>query len=173
MGKYFNSKAIATMIKSENERRSSEAFFSSKEDNDNYFGSVTGQSLTIVGLENVPANGDIRAFNVVKFDDGHQMSTSKFFAARGLKWPVGGNALKLSYLASALERNTKISVVPASIKVTPMKRADGSFVGARGTDGNTTSTNDESKALKAVTYYFEEQNLPKVEMVDFTEKEEE
>lgn len=173
MGKYFNSKAIATMMKAENERRSSEAFFSSKEDNDNYFGHVKGQTLSIVGLENVPANGDIRSFNVIKFDDGHQMSTSKFFAARGLKWPVGGNALKLSYLASALESGTKISVVPADLKVTPMKRTDGTFVGARGEDGKTTTAKNEKDALKAVTYYFEEQNLPKVTLVDFNKEEEE
>ena len=174
MGKYFNNKVMSAMMKSEKESRSSEAFFSSKEENTNYFGSATGQTLTVVGLENVtPKDATIRAFNVVKFDDGHQMSTNKFFSARGLRWPVGGNLLKLQYLASALENGVKIEVTPQEVKSVPMKYNDGKFVGPRNDKGETTKITDESKALRAVTYYFEEQNLPKVDLVDFNKEEEE
>lgn len=166
--KRFDKKAISTMMKAESERRSSESFFSSKTDNENYFGSVKGNPLKVVGLENIPANGDIRSFNVVKFSDGHQMSTGKFFSAKGLLWPVGGNTQKLAYLASALENDINIEVTPEDVKVTPMKRNDGTYVGARGADGKTTVEKDEKKALQAVTYYFAEQELPKISLVDFS-----
>lgn len=172
MGKYISSKSYAAMAKAESERRSSESFFSSKE-GDNFFGNVKGQSLRIVGLEHVKANGSIGAFNVIKFDDGHQMSTSKFFAARGLKWPVGGNVAKLGYVASALETGVAIEVVPQEVTSTPMKRRDGTFVGPRDEKtGKTTTAKDEKSALQAVTYHFEEQELPAVEMVDFNESAE-
>lgn len=168
MGKYISSKSFGLMAKAESERRSSESFFSSK-GGDNFFGNAKGQALRVVGLEHVKANGEIGAFNVVKFDDGHQMSTSKFFSARGLKWPVGGNVAKLGYVASALETGVGIEVTPQDVKVTPMKRRDGTFVGPRDAKGQTTVAKDEKSALQAVTYYFEEQELPAVEMVDFSE----
>lgn len=168
MGKYISSKSYAAMAKAESERRSSESFFSSKE-GDNFFGNAKGIALRIVGLEHVKANGEIGAFNVVKFDDGHQMSTSKFFSARGLKWPVGGNVAKLGYVASALETGVGIEVTPQDVKVVPMKRRDGTFVGPRDAKGQNTTAKDEKSALQAVTYYFEEQELPAVEMVDFSE----
>lgn len=172
MGKYINSKVYTVMVKTESERRSSESFFSSKE-GDNFFGNVKGQTLRIVGLEHVKANGSIGAFNVVKFDDGHQMSTSKFFSARGLKWPVGGNVGKLGYIASALERGIGIEVVPQEVTSTPMKRRDGSYVGPRDEKtGQTTVAKDEKSALQAVTYHFEEQDLPVIELVDFSESAE-
>jgi hypothetical protein len=172
MGKYISNKSFAAMAKAESERRSSESFFSSKE-GDNFFGNAKGNPLRIVGLEHVKANGEIGAFNVVKFDDGHQMSTSKFFAARGLKWPVGGNVAKLGYIASALETGTDIEVTPQEVKTAPMKRRDGTFVGPRDEKtGKNTTAKDEKTALQAVTYYFEEQELPAVEMVDFSESAE-
>lgn len=172
MGKYISSKSYAAMVKTESERRSSESFFSSKE-GDNFFGNVKGQTLRIVGLEHVKANGSIGAFNVIKFDDGHQMSTSKFFAARGLKWPVGGNVAKLGYIASALENSVGIEVVPQEVTSAPMKRRDGTFVGPRDEKtGKTTNAKDANSALQAVTYHFEEQELPAVEMVDFSESAE-
>lgn len=172
MGKFISSKSYAAMAKVENERRSSESFFSSKE-GDNFFGNAKGSALRVVGLEHVKANGDIAAFNVVKFDDGHQMSTSKFFSAKGLKWPVGGNVAKLSYIASALETGVGIEVTPQDVKVTPMQRRDGSFVGPRDEKtGKTTTAKDAKSALQAVTYYFEEQELPAVDMVDFNESAE-
>lgn len=172
MGKYISSKSFAAMAKTESERRSSESFFSSKEGN-NFFGNVKGQALRVVGLEHVKANGNIGAFNVVKFDDGHQMSTSKFFSARGLKWPVGGNVAKLGYIASALETGVGIEVVPQNVTVTPMTRRDGTFVGPRDEKtGKTTIAKDEKSALQAATYYFEEQELPDVEMIDFSESAE-
>ena len=167
MGKYIDSKSFAAMVKAESERRSSESFFSSKE-GDNFFGNAKGQPLRVVGLEHVKANGDIRAFNVVKFDDGHQMSTTRFFSAKGLKWPVGGNVAKLGYVASALETGTDIEVTPQDVKVTPMQRRDNTYVGPRDPKtGKTTIAKDAKSALQAVTYYFEEQELPTVEMVDF------
>lgn len=172
MGKYISSKSYAAMAKAESERRSSESFFSSKE-GDNFFGDAKGSTLRVVGLEHVKANGDIRAFNVVKFDDGHQMSTTRFFSAKGLKWPVGGNVAKLGYIASALETGVGIEVTPQDVKVTPMKRRDGTFVGPRDAKtGKTTNAKDANSALQAVTYYFEEQELPAVEMVDFSESAE-
>lgn len=173
MGKYISSKSFAAMAKTESERRSSESFFSSKE-GDNFFGNVKGQTLRVVGLEHVKANGEVGAFNVVKFDDGHQMSTSKFFSARGLKWPVGGNVAKLGYIASALETGVGIEVIPQEVTSTPMKRRDGTYVGERGADGKNAilQEKDKAKALQAVTYHFEEQELPAVEMQDFSESAE-
>ena len=180
MGKYFDKKAYSAMVKSESARRSSESFFSSKE-GDNYFGSVTG-SLKIVGIEPVGANGNIKAFNVVKFDDGHQMSTSRFFSAKGLRWPVGGNVAKLNYLCSALETGVEIEVQPKDVKSTPMMRRDGTYVGNGGSvlqpvekkEGNkVVGTEAPAGALMAVTYYFEEQDLPAVKkMINFMEEEE-
>ena len=173
MSKYFDKKGIALMQKTESDRRSSESFFSSKE-GDNFFGNVKGQALKVVGLEHIKANGEIGAFNVVKFDDGHQMSTSKFFSARGLKWPVGGNVAKLGYIASALETGVGIEVTPQDVTSTPMKRRDGTYVGERGADGKNAilQEKDKAKALTAVTYYFEEQVLPNVELIDFNESAE-
>lgn len=172
MGKYISSKSFAVMAKAESERRSSESFFSSKE-GDNFFGNAKGSALRIVGLEHIKANGPVGAFNVVKFDDGHQMSTSKFFAAKGLKWTVGGNLNKLAYIASALETDTVIEVTPQDVKVAPMQRRDGTFVGPRDEKtGQTTIAKDAKSALQAVTYYFEEQELPAVEMVNFKESAE-
>ena len=169
MGKYIDSKSYAAMAKAESERRSSESFFSSKE-GDNFFGNVKGQVLRVVGLEHVKADEIKAAFNVVKFDDGHQMSTAKFFAAKGLKWPVGGNVNKLGYIASALETGVGIEVVPQDVTTTPMKRRDGTFVGPRDEKtGKTTIAKDAKSALLAVTYHFEEQDLPAVDMVDFSE----
>ena len=171
MSKYFSKRDISLMQKTENERRSSESFFSSKE-GDNFFGNVKGNALKVVGIEHVKANGSVGAFNVVKFNDGHQMSTSKFFAARGLQWPVGGNVAKLNYLASALENEIAIEVTPQDVKVTPMQRRDGTFVGPRDEKtGKTTTAKDAKSALQAVTYYFEQQELPAVEMVNWEEEE--
>ena len=180
MSKYFDKKAYAAMVKSESTRRSSESFFSSKE-GDNYFGNVTG-SLKVVGVEPVPANGNIKAFNVVKFDDGHQMSTSRFFSAKGLRWPVGGNVAKLNYLCSALESGTEIEVQPKQVTSTPMMRRDGTYVGDGGATLQPVDKKDEkgkvigkeapAGALMAVTYHFEEQDLPAVQMINFMEEEE-
>ena len=180
MSKYFSKKAYAAMVKSESARRSSESFFSSKE-GDNYFGNVTG-TLKVVGVEPVAAKGDIKAFNVVKFDDGHQMSTSRFFSAKGLRWPVGGNVAKLNYLCSALEAGTEIEVQPKQVTSTPMMRRDGTYVGNGGAvlkpiekkEGNkVVGTEAPAGALMAVTYHFEEQELPAVKMINFDEEEEE
>lgn len=171
MSKYFDKKGIALMQKAESDRRSSESFFSSKE-GDNFFGDAKGNSLRVVGLEHVKANGEVGAFNVIKFNDGHQMSTSKFFAAKGLRWPVGGNVAKLNYIASALENEIAVEVTPQDVKVTPMRRRDGTYVGPRDEKtGKTTTAKDEKTALQAVTYYFEEQELPAVKMVNWEEEE--
>lgn len=179
MGKYFDKKSYAAMAKAESARRSSESFFSSKE-GDNYFGLVTGQPLKVVGLEPVPANGTIKAFNVVKFDDGHQMSTSRFFAAKGLRWPVGGNVGKLNYLLSSLENEVTIEVTPKEVTSAPMMRRDGTYVGDGGSvlqpvdikdeKGKVTGKGAPAGALAAVTYHFEEQELPAVQMVNFEEE---
>jgi hypothetical protein len=171
MSKYFSKRDISLMQKTENERRSSESFFSSKE-GDNFFGNAKGNALKVVGIEHVKANGSVGAFNVVKFNDGHQMSTSKFFSARGLQWPVGGNVAKLNYLASALENEVAIEVTPQDVKVTPMQRRDGTFVGPRDEKtGKNTTAKDAKSALQAVTYYFEQQELPAVEMVNWEGEE--
>ena len=176
MSKYFDKRGIALMQKTENDRRSSESFFSSKE-GDNFFGNAKDVTLRVVGLEHVKGNGEVGAFNVVKFNDGHQMSTSKFFSAKGLRWPVGGNVAKLNYLASALETEVAIEVTPSDVKVTPMRRRDGSYVGPKGADGkNATLTAGKdgavpAGALEAVTYIFEEQELPAVKMVNWEEEE--
>ena len=180
MSKYFDKKGIALMQKTESDRRSSESFFSSKE-GDNFFGNAKGSPLRVVGLEHVKASGEVGAFNVVKFDDGHQMSTNKFFSAKGLRWPVGGNVAKLNYLCSALESGTEIEVQPKSVTSTPMMRRDGTYVGDGGSvlqpvekkeGGKVVGTEAPAGALMAVTYSFEEQDLPAIQMINFMEEEE-
>ena len=183
--KYFNKETISLMQRTESNRRSSESFFSSKSDNDNFFGSSTGNSLKVVGVEHIKGSAGVGAFNVVKFDDGHQMSTSKFFAAKGLKWPVGGNVAKLNYLCSALETGVEVSVTPEKVESKPMQRKDGTYVGPKGSDGKTVVLqpielkDDKGKptgqfkapegALEAVTYYFVPMEMPEVELVSWEE----
>lgn len=173
MGKFFSKSSIKKMIQSESESSSTESFFSSKSNNENYFNKFAGKPMKIVGLENVtPKDASIKPFNVVKFDCGMQLSTKRFFAARGLSWPVGGNANKLAYLASAIEAGESIEVTPTEVTTRPMTYADGSFVGPRDPKtGNVTKTTDEKKALLAVTYHFEEKELPAVEMIDWNKGE--
>lgn len=172
MGKYLSNELYAKMSRTEQSRRSNEAFFSSKDDNENYFGKVKGEKLRVVGLEHIAANGGIAAFNVIKFNDGHQMSTGRFFSARGLRWPVGGNVGKLNYIASALETGKRIEVTPKEVTSTPMKFRDGTYVGPeKDSDGKNKPVNEAEKALQAITYYFEEQELPNIDLIDWGKEE--
>lgn len=160
MGKYFDKKTLVAGRKAEAAKRSNGTFFSSKSDNDEHFDKSAGQSLRIVGVANQPANGDIPSFNVVLFDDGHQLSTARFFNAKGLKWPVGGNTAKWDYLNACLANDTKVSVTPQKVVVGEEREitAEGPRKGQKFTP---------------VTYYFEEMELPKTDMSVIMDKEEE
>lgn len=161
MSKYFDKKTLVAGRKAEAAKRSNGTFFSSKSDNDEHFDKSAGQSLRIVGVANQPANGDIPSFNVVLFDDGHQLSTARFFNAKGLKWPVGGNTAKWDYLNACLANDTKVSVTPQKVVV--------------GEERTITNENSPRKGEKftPVTYYFEEMELPKTDMSVIMDKEEE
>jgi len=152
MGKYFDKKTYEAGRKAEAAKRSNGTFFSSKSDNDEHFDKSAGQELRIVGVANQPASGDIPSFNVVLFDDGHQLSTARFFNAKGIKWPVGGNTNKWAYLNAAIANDTKIVVTPQKVVV--------------GEERTITNENSPRKGEKfsPVTYYFEDVELPKTDM---------
>ena len=160
MSKYFDKKTLVAGRKAEAAKRSNGTFFSSKSDNDEHFDRCAGSELRIVGVANQPANGDIPSFNVVLFDDGHQLSTSRFFNAKGLKWPVGGNTAKWDYLNACLANDTKVVVTPKKVVVGEEREitAEGPRKGNKFTP---------------VTFYFEEQELPKTDMSVIMDKEEE
>ena len=159
--KYFDKKTLLAGRKAESRKNSNGTYFSSKQDNDEYFDRSAGVSLRVVGVAHQNANGDIPEFNVVLFDDGHQMSTSRFFNARGLKWPVGGNVAKWDYLNACLANETKIDVVPAKVIV--------------GEEREITNENSPRKGEKftPVTYVFEDKELPKTDMSVIMDKEDE
>ena len=157
--KYIDSVTYNAGRTAESKKKSNGVFFSSKEDNDENFNKFTGEELRVVGVAHVGKNKDseIDAYNVVCFDDGHQLSTSRFFTARGLKWPVGGNTAKWDYLNACLANDTKISVTVDKVVV-----------------GEERTTNDGRK-FNPVTYYFEPMELPKTDMsvlADLIQKEE-
>lgn len=161
--KYFNKDAWKAGRKAEANKRSNGVFFSSKDDSAEYFNTSAGTKLTVVGLAPIAAQAEdkdkglekIDAYNVVLFDDGHQMSTSRFFTAKGLKWPVGGNAAKWDYLTACLANGTTISVVPKEVIV--------------GAERNTR----DGRKFTPVTYYFEEMEkpFPQTDMSVLEEKE--
>ena len=161
MSKYFDKKTLLAGRKAESKKNSNGTYFSSKSDNDEYFNNSASQNLRIVGVAHQEPNGDVPAFNVVLFDDGHQMSTSRFFNAKGLKWPVGGNVAKWDYLNAALANDTKIVVTPQKVVV--------------GEERTITNENSPRKGEKftPVTYYFEEMELPKTDMSVIMDKEDE
>lgn len=142
--KYFDRKAWEAGRKAESNKRSNGTFFSSKEDSEEHFNKSAGNELTVVGL--APVSGDkdngIDPYNVVLFDDGHQLSTSRFFNARGLKWPVGGNTAKWDYLTACIINGTKITCTPVEVLV-----------------GEERTTNDGRK-FNPVTYVFEQMDKP-------------
>jgi hypothetical protein len=106
-------------------------YFSSKSENDNFFGKegVKGTPIRVTDYVNIPKSEDsnINAHNVVIFDDGHQMSESRFFSAKGIKWPVGGKQGKCDYLIRALENDVRLTVVPESVSVDYIRYADGGY----------------------------------------------
>ena len=159
MSKYFDKKTLQAGRKAESAKRSNGTFFSSKSDNDEHFDKSAGQNLRIVGVANIPAAGEVPSFNVVLFDDGHQLSTSRFFNAKGLKWPVGGNTQKWDYLNACLANETKIVVTPQKVVV--------------GEERDITNGPRKGEKFTPVSYYFEEMELPKTDMSVIMDKEEE
>jgi len=160
MSKYYDRKTFLTGRGVESKKRSNGVFFSSKADSEECFDKSAGKELRVVGVANVPANGDVPSFNVVLFDDGHQMSTSRFFSAKGLKWPVGGNTGKWDYLNACLANDTKIIVIPQKVIIGEEREI-------------TTEGPRKGQKFTPVTYYYEEKELPKTDMSVLEEKEEE
>jgi len=161
MSKYFDKKTLLTGRKVESQKRSNGSFFSSKSDNDEFFDKSAGNELRVVGVANIPADSerDVPSFNVVLFDDGHQLSTNRFFNAKGLKWPVGGNTAKWDYLNACLANDTKVTVTPQKVVV--------------GEERDVTTGPRKGEKFTPVTYYFEEQALPKTDMSVVMEEENE
>lgn len=165
MEKYISDKVLNTILKNEQEKRGTgSVFFSSKEktdsgeDNEEFFNSYAGQKLRVVGMEpatftseevkdakgKVTEEARVQNYNVVIFDDGHQLSTSRFFTAKGLHWPVGGNVAKATYLAKAINSGVAIEVIPESVSVSGRKSRDG-------------------KPFNLVSYKFQDCDLPALE----------
>ena len=159
MSKYFDKKTLVAGRKAESAKRSNGTFFSSKSDNDEHFDKSAGQNLRIVGVANIPATNEVPSFNVVLFDDGHQLSTSRFFNAKGLRWPVGGNTQKWDYINACLANDTKLTVTPQKVVV--------------GEERDITTGPRAGQKFTPVTYYFEEMDLPKTDMSVIMDKEEE
>lgn len=161
MSKYFDKKTLLTGRKVESQKRSNGSFFSSKAENDEHFDKSAGQELRIVGVANVPADSErsVPSFNVVLFDDGHQLSTNRFFNAKGLKWPVGGNTAKWDYLNACLANDTKVVVTPQKVVV--------------GEEREITNGPRKGQKFTPVTYYFEEMEMPKTDMSVVMEEEKE
>ena len=148
--KYFDKKTLEAGRKAESTKRSNGTFFSSKEDNEEYFNNSNGVELRVVGVANIPADNGIPSFNVVLFDDGHQLSTSRFFNAKGLKWPVGGNTAKWDYLNACIANDTKVVVTPEKVVV--------------GEERDITTGARKGEKFTPITYYFEEKELPKTDL---------
>ena len=165
MSKY-NDEVRKALIENEARKKGTgNVYFSSKEDNENYFGTLAGQKLNIVGVTPVE-NADDPSFNhnVVLFDDGHQLSTSRFFAAAGIKWPVGGNTGKINYLMQALEQGKTLSVIPESVKVSYIQKADGTYrVGENWVPADAKGKVPQGAATSA-KYTFKPVTFPKVEI---------
>ena len=155
MSKYIDMKTLTAGRKAEAAKRSNGSFFSSKEENDECFNKYAGKELQIVGTANVPARDDIPSFNVVLFDDAHQLSTSRFFNAKGIKWPVGGNVAKWDYLNACIANGTKLVVTPEKVVVGEEREIAGS-----------------DRKFQPVTYYFQECALPKTDMSILATQEE-
>jgi len=147
MSKYIDMKTLTAGRKAEAAKRSNGSFFSSKEENDECFNKYAGKELQIVGTANIPARDDIPSFNVVLFDDAHQLSTSRFFNAKGIKWPVGGNIAKWDYINACIANGTKLVVTPEKVVVGEERAVAGS-----------------DRKFQPVTYYFQECALPKTDM---------
>ena len=133
-------------------------WFSMKEDNEEFIGSVH-TPLTIVDIANIPSTTTsdgtkINAHNVVIFNDGHQLSTRRFFGAKGISWPVGSNSSKAEYVIGALEGGVKLTITPDKVTSRPMKKSNGAFVGPNRTEIPAPADNSiPSNALMAYTLH--------------------
>lgn len=155
---YFNRSAWQVGRKAETSKKNSgNTFFSSKDGVDK-FDNFSGQTLKIVGLQTVKGTDDVPDYNVVMFDDGHQLSTSRFFTAKGLKWPVGGNAAKYDYITACLVNGTVVEVTPDKVVI--------------GEEQTIKNGDRKGQKFSPVTYYFEEKELPSTDMSIFEEKSE-
>ena len=174
MSKYFDKKAYAAGRKVESSKRGSGAQYFSSKEGDEHFDKYAGTEITIVGVHSNAASkaqdgSEIKAHNVVLFSDGHQMSTTAFYAAKGLRWPVGGNVGKWDYLNAALASDVKISVTPSKVVRTMYKVGDKPAHFENGVLKECT----EAKADYRATYFFEEMDMPKVDMSILEEGEDE
>lgn len=164
MSKYNNEIRTAMLANERSKKGTGANFFSSKEDNANYFNNSVG-TLKVVGLEPIKGNGDIKDFNVVMFDDGHQMSTSRFFSAKGIKFPVGGNVGKLTYLVSALEMGKELAVTPKSVTSSYIQNGSGQYY-VNGAWVSGEGKNIPAGAAKTSEYTFENVVFPKIDLID-------
>jgi len=162
----YNSSQINTL--KGNEKNVSGNYFSTKEDNENYFSNV--EQVRIVGVEPVAASNGINAHNRVLFDDGHMMSTSRLFSAKGLRWPVGGNQNKVEYLANALNQGIEMTLHPESVDTRHIQNREGKYYFGKKADGKDDwrelpkdETKHEeflAKAISTATYTFGEYTFP-------------
>lgn len=151
MTKYLNKEKLAAGRRNESRKKSAGNFFTSKakdkngNDSEMFFEKFAGQEIAVVGTDVIPKNGEIDSYNVVCFDNGAVMSTSRFFTARGLRWPVGGNSAKWDYVNACIINETPLKVVPERVTVAKGKTK-------------------ENKEFEVATYHFQEVLLPKTEL---------
>ena len=174
MSKYFDKKAYAAGRKVESSKRGSGAQYFSSKEGDEFFDKYAGNEITIVGVHSNPSSkmkdgSEIKAHNVVLFSDGHQMSTTAFYAAKGLRWPVGGNVGKWDYLNAALATGMEISVTPQKVTRT-MYQLNGKP--AKFKAGDLVECAEKDADYRA-TYFFEEKDLKPVDMSVLEDGEEE
>lgn len=166
MSKY-NSEMRQQMLTIETEKKGTGNTYFSAKGGENDFSICKDRVLKVVDIQ--PVAGE-HPHNVVMFDDGHQMSTSRFFTAKGIKWPVGGNRGKLTYLVSALETGKELKVTPESCSSDYIRNAKNQYY-VRPENGEASwvdATGDDApeNAVKADTYVFKPVSFPTVELVD-------
>jgi len=169
--RYFDASAYKAGRTTESQKRGSgNTFFSSKQKNkygeetQDFFEKFAGQTLRIVGTKPMPKDekSGVKAYNVVLFDDGHQLSTTALFSAKGIKWPVGGNIGKWDYLNAALFNGVTLELIPSKVECRELKTTEGKP--AIWKDGNLVAVSGNAKADTAATYYFEETEFPATDM---------
>lgn len=183
----YSKEVISSMFANEKSGTRSQ-YFSSKAQtsdgavNENYFNSFKDKQLRIVGVEPVEATTAsdgtrINGHNRVLFDDGHMMSTSALFNAKGLRWPVGGNKEKLRYILSAVEKQVAVVVVPQSVVTRFIQNRQGQFFTGKNTAGENIWTDGTgkdkktppAKAVSTNLYTFKDVVLPNCELIEIEE----
>lgn len=130
MGRFISDAMLAR--EADKKKRGNLQFLSSKDDSETAFRRYFGKEFEVVGLSE--ATVETTTFNTVVIrqkgsDVNQQLSTTKFFAMRGIVWPVGvvADKDKLQYLDGAIGSKT-LNFTPRAIeRVIPTRKKGESF----------------------------------------------